>query len=91
MMGNRGRVAKCFATLAEEGFSKEEIGLLHAPIGLNVGAESPFEIAVAILAELIQVRRSHSGSVSDWADSHTSAQSVRVTYANRCAMQPGFY
>lgn len=67
MMGNRGQVAKCFATLAEEGFSKEEIGRLHAPIGLNVGAESPFEIAVAILAELIQVRRSHSGAVSDWA------------------------
>jgi xanthine dehydrogenase accessory factor len=53
MMGNRGRVAKCFATLAEEGFSKEEIGRLHAPIGLNVWAESSFEIAVAILAELI--------------------------------------
>jgi xanthine dehydrogenase accessory factor len=67
MMGNRGRVAKCFATRAEAGFCKEEIGRLHAPIGLNVGAESPFEIAVAILAELIQARRSHSGSVSDWA------------------------
>jgi xanthine/CO dehydrogenase XdhC/CoxF family maturation factor len=31
-----------------------------------VGAESPFEIAVAILAQLIQVRRSHTGPVSDW-------------------------
>ena len=41
MMGNRGRVATCFATLAEEGFTKEEIGRLHAPIGLNVGAECP--------------------------------------------------
>jgi xanthine/CO dehydrogenase XdhC/CoxF family maturation factor len=39
---------------------------VSAPIGLNLGAKTPFEIAVAILAQLIQVRRGHSGPVSDW-------------------------
>jgi xanthine dehydrogenase accessory factor len=66
MMGNRGRVAKCFTALAADGFTTDDLARLHAPIGLNVGAESPFEIAVAILAQLIQVRRSHTGPVSDW-------------------------
>jgi xanthine dehydrogenase accessory factor len=66
-MGDRGWVAKCFATLADEGFTENELARLSAPIGLNLGAESPFEIAVAILAQLIQVRRNHSGPVSDWA------------------------
>jgi xanthine/CO dehydrogenase XdhC/CoxF family maturation factor len=43
----------------------------QAPIGLNLGAESPFEIAVTILAQLIQVQYSHTGSVSGWAFSTT--------------------
>jgi xanthine/CO dehydrogenase XdhC/CoxF family maturation factor len=41
---------------------------------LNLGAESPFEIAVAIMAQLIQVQHSQTGSVSDWT--LPTAQSV---------------
>jgi xanthine dehydrogenase accessory factor len=67
MMGNPSRVVKCFAALAAEGFTTGELARVSAPIGLNLGAKSPFEIAVAILAQLIQVRRGHSGPVSDWA------------------------
>jgi xanthine dehydrogenase accessory factor len=67
MMGNPSRVAKCFAALAAEGFTASELARVSAPIGLNLGAKSPFEIAVAIMAQLIQVRRGHSGPVSDWA------------------------
>ncbi|MCX6023617.1 MAG: XdhC family protein [Chloroflexi bacterium] len=67
MMGSRGRVVRTRAILAEEGFTPEEIARLHSPVGLNLGAETPFEIAVSVLAELIQVRRGNTGSVSDWA------------------------
>jgi xanthine dehydrogenase accessory factor len=66
MMGSRRRVATCVATLSAAGFTKEDLSRIQAPIGLNLGAESPFEIAVAILAQLIQVQHSHIGSISDW-------------------------
>jgi xanthine dehydrogenase accessory factor len=38
-----------------EGFTDEQIGRASSPIGLDIGAETPFEIAVAIVAELIQL------------------------------------
>jgi xanthine dehydrogenase accessory factor len=52
--------------LSAAGFTQGDLSRIQAPIGLNLGAESPFEIAVAILAQLIQVLHSHSGSVLDW-------------------------
>jgi xanthine dehydrogenase accessory factor len=67
MMGSRRRVVTCVETLAAAGFTKGDLSRIQAPIGLNLGAESPFEIAVAILAQLIQVQHSHTGPVSDWA------------------------
>src|SRR5205823_5947657 len=67
MMGSRGRVARTLVSLTEAGFTAEELARLHAPLGLNLGAETPVEIAVAILAQLIQVRRGQTGSPADWS------------------------
>jgi xanthine dehydrogenase accessory factor len=52
--------------LAAEGFTAEDLDRLHAPVGLDIGADNPGEIAVSIVAELIAVRRrgSHAGSLS---------------------------
>jgi xanthine dehydrogenase accessory factor len=73
MMGSCRRVATCVATLSAAGFTKDDLSRIQAPIGLNLGAESPFEIAVAILAQLIQVLHSYSGSVLDWTLPATQA------------------
>jgi xanthine dehydrogenase accessory factor len=40
----------------EEGISNEKLSQVHSPIGLDIGAETPEEIAVSIVAELIQAR-----------------------------------
>jgi xanthine dehydrogenase accessory factor len=40
----------------EEGFSQKDIDRVHCPIGLNIGGETPEEIAVSIVAELIKER-----------------------------------
>ena len=56
MIGSHRRVKGLFELLAEEGYDKERIGRVHAPIGLSIGAVTPAEIAVSILAELIAVR-----------------------------------
>jgi xanthine/CO dehydrogenase XdhC/CoxF family maturation factor len=44
----------------------EDLSRIRAPIGLNLDAESPFETAVAMLAQLIQVQHSYTGSAADW-------------------------
>ena len=53
MIGSRRRVLSVFKKLADEGFPEEDLQRVHAPIGLRIGARSPQEIAVSILAEII--------------------------------------
>ena len=56
MIGSRRHVALVKEYLVEQGLSKEECEELHAPIGLNIGAETPAEIAVSIIAEIIEIK-----------------------------------
>ena len=56
MIGSRRRVKGLLDMLAAEGYDRERIGRIHAPIGLSIGAVTPAEIAVSILAELIAAR-----------------------------------
>lgn len=55
-IGSRRKLALCRGRLEAAGFTAEEYGRLHAPIGLDIGAETPEEIAVSVAAELIAVR-----------------------------------
>ncbi|MDT3697791.1 MAG: XdhC family protein [Thermincola sp.] len=57
MIGSRRRVKALLAELLEEGIPAGQVERIHSPIGLNIGAETPEEIAVSILAELINVHR----------------------------------
>ena len=61
MIGSRRRVAGVRKLLLEEGFDRSLLSELHAPIGLDIGAETPEEIAVAIVAEAIMARRGGTG------------------------------
>ncbi|HYG57310.1 MAG TPA: XdhC/CoxI family protein [Symbiobacteriaceae bacterium] len=63
MIGSRTRVETIFGLLASEhGVSPTELARVHAPIGLDIGAESPYEIAVSVVAELIKARRGGTGA-----------------------------
>lgn len=57
MIGSANKVESTFRRLAGEGFSEAELGSVHAPVGLDIGAETPEEIAVSIVAEIIAVLR----------------------------------
>ncbi|HEV3205416.1 MAG TPA: XdhC/CoxI family protein [Terriglobales bacterium] len=57
MIGSRRKTITIFRELVEEGVSAELFKRLHAPVGLDIGAVTPEEIAVAIAAELIAERR----------------------------------
>lgn len=56
MIGSRRRSAMVKQNLIEKGCSQEVIGEIKSPIGLNIGAETPEEIGVAIMAEIIEVK-----------------------------------
>jgi xanthine dehydrogenase accessory factor len=57
MIGSKRKVIGIFKTLQEEGVPAHLFDRVHAPIGLDIGAVTPEEIAVAITAELIAIRR----------------------------------
>jgi xanthine dehydrogenase accessory factor len=65
MIGSRRRVLSVFKKLTGEGFSEGDLQRVHAPIGLRIGARSPQEIAVSIMAEIIDhvnnPEREHKG------------------------------
>lgn len=62
LIGSRAKVARIFDALEREDMPGECLDRVHAPIGLDIGAITPAEIAVSILAELIAVR--HGRDVS---------------------------
>ena len=58
MIGSKRKREKIYQALMEEGVSDERLKQVHSPIGLDIDAETPEEIAVSIVAELIRVRAS---------------------------------
>jgi xanthine dehydrogenase accessory factor len=56
MIGSKRKRDAIFAALKKEGFTQTDLQRVHSPIGLAIGAETPEEIAVSIVAELIQER-----------------------------------
>jgi xanthine dehydrogenase accessory factor len=62
LIGSKAKVKRIFDALREEGLSVDTLRAVHAPIGLDIGAITPQEIAVSIVAELIAVRH---GKIED--------------------------
>lgn len=67
MIGSKRRTNIVLEKLREEGFDTDELRKVRAPIGLDIGAVSPEEVALAILAEIVAERRGgEGGSLSRW-------------------------
>ena len=58
MIGSRKKNKKIYDNLIAKGFSENDLKSVHAPIGLSINAETPEEIAISIMAEIIKTRRS---------------------------------
>jgi xanthine dehydrogenase accessory factor len=61
LIGSRAKVKRIYDALREEGLTPEQLRPIYAPIGLDIGAVTPQEIAVSILAELIAVKHGKTG------------------------------
>ena len=69
LLGSRRKTLMIYRRLLEQGTTKERIREVYAPIGLNIGALTPEEIAVSIMSEVIMVRRGGDGgkmTMGDW-------------------------
>jgi xanthine dehydrogenase accessory factor len=61
MIGSRRKVLKVYDELRGLGVKSELLSQVHAPIGIDIGADSPDEIAISVLAEVLAVLRKRSG------------------------------
>jgi xanthine dehydrogenase accessory factor len=77
MIGSKRKVLSVYQALEREGVPSEKFDRVHAPVGLEIGALTPDEIAISIAAELIAVRRGASG-VAHKAVEHVRAMPAAV-------------
>jgi xanthine dehydrogenase accessory factor len=61
MIGSRRKVERVFTELRERGYSEESFSRVYTPIGLDIGADSPGEIAISVMAEVLLVLRGKRG------------------------------
>lgn len=57
LIGSRRRVALAFDQLIKEGIAEEQLEKVNAPVGLDIGAETPAEIALSVMAEVVQKKK----------------------------------
>jgi xanthine dehydrogenase accessory factor len=62
MIGSPSKVRHIFKDLLQQGFARETLERVHAPIGLDIGAQTPDEIALSIAAEIVMQRRHADGA-----------------------------
>ncbi|HEX9133613.1 MAG TPA: XdhC family protein, partial [Ktedonobacteraceae bacterium] len=62
MIGSPSKVKRIYKDLLKEGISHQRLEQVHAPIGLDLGAETPDEIALSIAAEMVMIRKRASGA-----------------------------
>lgn len=62
VMGSHKRIFHAYEVLKEEGWSDEELDMLYGPIGLDLGAQTPEEIALSIVSEYLAVNRRREGT-----------------------------
>jgi xanthine dehydrogenase accessory factor len=78
MIGSRRKVLTIYRELENEGMAPEKFDRVHAPVGLDIGAITPEEIAVAIVAEMIAVRR-HAEAALPHMSKRTSTQHSAIS------------
>ena len=76
MIGSKRRVLTVYRRLLEEGITPEQLRRVYAPVGLAINARTPQEIAVAVMAEIVSVKRQGAGNHSALRELPRSLQAV---------------
>lgn len=89
MVGSQRRAAACRDYLRASGLTEQQVARLRAPVGLDIGAVTPEEIAASILAELVQVRRrGHQHMQSEATPQGEQAHYAQPEQDSRTALDP---
>ena len=56
MLGSAAKIAILLQNLKSDGYEENKIAKVHAPIGIDIKSETPYEIAISIAAQLIKIR-----------------------------------
>ena len=82
VLGPRSRRIKMLDSLKDEGiiFSESQLERLYSPVGLNIGADSPEEIAISILAEVIAIKNGHTGGFLKGSESIHQLPTEKITF-----------
>src|SRR5207245_1072442 len=89
LIGSRAKVARIYDALTADAMPADQLKRVHAPIGLDIGAVTPQEIAVSILAELIAVKHGKLGARDaaelsmQWNNLDRSRRDTRATEKSR--------
>jgi xanthine dehydrogenase accessory factor len=81
MIGSRRKVIAVIREFEKEGLSRDQFERIYAPMGLEIGAITPEEIAVSVAAEMIAVRR---GANPQW---RTIAKGIFATEASASVLK----
>ena len=88
MIGSRKKVAATFENLRKAGFNEKQIGTVFAPVGLEIGAVTPAEIAVSILAQVIQEKNKIHTASADKVLLQTSERGMLCVITNKIGSAP---
>lgn len=84
VIGSRRRWALTMKTMREErGLSESDFKRVYAPIGLELNAETPQEIAISIMAQITMIRRGGDGSSMQWTGDKTEQAEKLITLGNQ--------
>lgn len=85
LLASRRKVQVFLRQLRESGISEAHLSRLHAPVGYNIGAETPQEIAVSVLAEILQIKNHAPGGLMTTAAHPSGHQRVVIRGAGDIA------
>lgn len=79
MIGSKSKISKMWKRLNAKGIAQPYLDRVHAPIGLNIGADTPEEIAISVVAELIRERREGKVKTTRRKRSHDRRREAAAT------------
>jgi len=88
MIGSKRKTISIYKELEKEGIAAEKFASVHAPVGLEIGAVTPEEIAVAIVAEMIAERRHATPNVASKRYAHGSGREEQDAVEEETAREP---
>jgi xanthine dehydrogenase accessory factor len=88
MIGSRRKTIAIYKELEKEGIPAEKFANVHAPVGLEIGAVTPEEIAVAIVAEMIAERRHAAPNVGSKMYTHPASREQQDTVQKETPQEP---